>query len=43
MDVDIKTNTRVGVDVSANQLTADYYSVIIAIGKSDVPKLGIEA
>lgn len=42
LDVDIKTNTRVGVDVSANQLTADHDAVILAIGMSDVPKLGIE-
>ena len=42
LDVEIKTNTRVGVDVSANQLTEDYDAVILAIGMSDVPKLGIE-
>lgn len=42
LDVEIKTNTRVGVDVSATQLTTDYDAVILAIGMSDVPKLGIE-
>ncbi|MFD6439049.1 NAD(P)-dependent oxidoreductase [Peribacillus sp. NPDC060186] len=42
LDVEIKTNTRVGVDVSATQLTTNYDAVILAIGMSSVPKLGIE-
>lgn len=42
LDVEIRTNSRVGVDISANQLIKDYDAVVLAIGMSDVPKLGIE-
>ena len=42
LDVEIRTNTRVGVDISAMQLIKDYDAVILAIGMSNVPKLGIE-
>ncbi|MFJ7952492.1 NAD(P)-dependent oxidoreductase [Lysinibacillus sp. NPDC096418] len=42
LGVDIKTNTRVGVDISADDILARYDSVILAVGMGSVPKLGIE-
>ena len=42
LDVEIKTNVRVGIDIPASQLTEEYDAVILAIGMSSVPKLGIE-
>ena len=40
--MDIKTNTTVGVDISADEMLAQYDSVILAIGMGAVPNLGIE-
>ena len=42
LGVDIKTNTRVGVDISADEILAQYDSVILAVGMGSVPNLGIE-
>lgn len=42
LDVEIRTNTRVGQDVSAKELIDGYDAVVLAIGMSSVPKLGIE-
>ncbi|WP_332633573.1 NAD(P)-dependent oxidoreductase [Halalkalibacter flavus] len=42
LDVEIRTNTRVGKDVSVNELTENYDAVILAIGMSSVPQLGID-
>lgn len=42
MGVEIKTNTRVGVDISAQQLIDQYDRVVLAIGMGKVPNLGIE-
>ncbi|MEB1805847.1 MAG: NAD(P)-dependent oxidoreductase [Bacillaceae bacterium] len=42
LDVEIRTNTRVGTDVSVKELTENYDAVILAIGMSSVPQLGID-
>ncbi|WP_332698229.1 NAD(P)-dependent oxidoreductase [Halalkalibacter lacteus] len=42
LDVEIRTNTRVGKDVSVKELMENYNAVVLAIGMSSVPKLGIE-
>ena len=42
LGVDIKTNTRVGVDISADEILEQYDSVILAIGMGSVPALGIK-
>lgn len=42
VDVKIKTNTKVGVDVSVQEILENYNVVILAIGMSSVPNLGIE-
>nr|WP_216830575.1 NAD(P)-dependent oxidoreductase [Alkalihalobacterium elongatum] len=42
LDVEIRTNTRVGKDVSVIELTENYDAVILAIGMSSVPQLGID-
>ncbi|MFJ7734780.1 NAD(P)-dependent oxidoreductase [Lysinibacillus sp. NPDC097287] len=42
LGVDIKTNTAVGVDISADEILAEYDSVILAVGMGAVPNLGIE-
>lgn len=42
LNVEIKTNTRIGVDVSVEELLNNYDSVILAIGMANVPKIGIE-
>ncbi|MCM3636277.1 NAD(P)-dependent oxidoreductase [Sporosarcina luteola] len=42
LGVDIKTNTRVGVDISAEEILTQYDSVILAVGMGSVPNLGIE-
>lgn len=41
LGVEIKTNTRVGVDISADEILAQYDSVILAVGMGAVPNLGI--
>ncbi|MFD1927247.1 NAD(P)-dependent oxidoreductase [Sporosarcina siberiensis] len=42
LGVEIKTNTRVGVDISAEEILEQYDSVIIAVGMGAVPNLGIQ-
>ncbi|MFJ7373682.1 NAD(P)-dependent oxidoreductase [Lysinibacillus capsici] len=42
LGVDIQTNTAVGVDISANEILAQYDSVILAVGMGAVPNLGID-
>ncbi|OAS21624.1 NAD(P)-dependent oxidoreductase [Paenibacillus oryzisoli] len=42
LGVEFRMNTRVGVDVSAAELLSDYDAVVIAVGMSKVPMLGID-
>ncbi|WP_050615046.1 NAD(P)-dependent oxidoreductase [Bacillus testis] len=42
LDVDIKTNTRVGKDISAREITENFDFIILAAGMANVPSLGIE-
>ena len=35
-------NTRVGIDISSEEFWSDYDAVVLAIGMSKVPMLGIE-
>lgn len=42
LGVEIRTNTRVGVDISVDELVNNYDTVILAIGMGSVPMLGIE-
>lgn len=42
LGVEIKTNTVVGVDVSAEEIINNFDCVILAIGMGKVPNLGIE-
>lgn len=42
LGVEIKTNCRVGVDVSVEELVKNYDRIVLAIGMSKVPRLGIE-
>ena len=42
LGVEIRTNTRVGVDISPSELLADYDSVLLAAGMGYVPSLQIE-
>lgn len=42
LDVKIKTNTRVGQDISVEVILEDYDAVILAVGMSSVPNLGID-
>ncbi len=42
LHVKIKTNTRVGKDISAEELLESYDSIILAAGMSHVPNLNIE-
>ncbi len=42
VDVKIQTNTKVGVDISVQEILENYDVVILAIGMSSVPNLGIE-
>ncbi|WP_430487404.1 NAD(P)-dependent oxidoreductase [Priestia flexa] len=42
LDVEIKTNVRVGEDVMPSELLKNYDAVVLAIGMSKVPNLGIE-
>lgn len=42
LDVEIRTNTRVGKDISPQKLIENYDIVVLAIGMSQVPMLGIE-
>lgn len=42
LDVEIKTNMRVGEDVMPSELLENYDAVVLAIGMRKVPNLGIE-
>ncbi|MCP3026577.1 NAD(P)-dependent oxidoreductase [Halobacillus sp. A5] len=42
MDVEIRTNTKVGEDISYEELKNNYDSIVLAIGMGSVPVLGIE-
>ena len=42
LGVTIKTNTTVGVDISAEEILEQYDSVILAVGMGAVPRLSIE-
>lgn len=42
LGVNIQTNTTVGIDISAEDILAQYDSVILAVGMGAVPHLGIE-
>ncbi|MEH7226253.1 NAD(P)-dependent oxidoreductase [Bacillus sp. JJ1566] len=42
VDVKIRTNTRVGEDISVDEILENFDAVILAIGMSKVPSLGIE-
>ncbi len=42
LDVEIRTNTRVGVDISVDDILTQYDGVILAIGMASVPMLGID-
>lgn len=41
LGVEIRTNTRVGKDILANEILESYDFVVLAIGMADVPNLGI--
>ena len=41
LNVEIRTNTRVGKDISVEEILENYDVVILAIGMSHVPDLGI--
>ncbi|MEH7380706.1 NAD(P)-dependent oxidoreductase [Bacillus sp. JJ1533] len=41
-DVKIRTNTRVGKDISVDEILENFDAVILAIGMSKVPSLGID-
>ncbi len=41
LDVEIRTNTSVGKDISVEEILKSYDAVILAIGIAKVPKLGI--
>ncbi len=42
LNVEIKTNTRVGTDISVDELLQNFNSIILAVGMSEVPALHIE-
>ncbi|MFC7063476.1 NAD(P)-dependent oxidoreductase [Halobacillus seohaensis] len=42
LDVEIRTNTRVGTDIAYEELMENYDSIVLAIGMGSVPMLGIE-
>lgn len=42
LGVTIQTNTTVGVDISVDEILAQYDSIILAVGMGAVPNLGIE-
>jgi dihydropyrimidine dehydrogenase (NAD+) subunit PreT len=42
LGVEIRTGTKVGVDISVEEIWQQYDAVVLAIGMSKVPKLGIE-
>lgn len=42
MGVDVRTSTRVGIDVSADQLLRDFDALVLACGMGNVPQLHID-
>jgi dihydropyrimidine dehydrogenase (NAD+) subunit PreT len=42
LDVEIRTNTKVGRDVSVKEIINEYHFVVLAVGMAEVPNLGIE-
>ncbi|OIK14856.1 NAD(P)-dependent oxidoreductase [Bacillus sp. MUM 13] len=42
LDVEIRTNTAVGKDIAPKAILDNYDAVVLAIGMSEVPKLGID-
>ncbi|MBO9128785.1 NAD(P)-dependent oxidoreductase [Bacillus sp. 165] len=42
LDVEIRTNTTVGIDISASELLEKYDRVVLAVGMGKVPMLGID-
>lgn len=42
LDVTIRTNTRVGEDISVEEILQDYDYIVMAVGMSSVPMLGID-
>lgn len=42
LQVEIRTNTRVGTDITVEEIVDKYDAVLLAIGMSSVPALGIE-
>ncbi|CAM3297924.1 NAD(P)-dependent oxidoreductase [Paenibacillus lupini] len=42
LGVEIRTGTKVGIDISVEEIWQQYDAVVLAIGMSKVPKLGIE-
>lgn len=42
LGVEIRTGTKVGIDISVEEIRQQYDAVVLAIGMSKVPKLGIE-
>lgn len=42
LGVEIRTNTRVGTDISVEEIKNNYDAVVLAIGMSTVPMLGVE-
>lgn len=42
LGVEIRTNTRVGVDIQADEIMENFDSVVLAVGMSKVPMIGIE-
>lgn len=41
LDVKIRTNTRVGEDISVDEILENFDAVILAIGMSKVPSLAL--
>lgn len=42
LDVEIRTNTKVGTDITFDELSEDFDSIVLTIGMGHVPMLGIE-
>ncbi|GKU83490.1 NAD(P)-dependent oxidoreductase [Niallia sp. NCCP-28] len=42
VNVEIRTNTRVGKDISVDEIMSSYDSILLAIGMSHVPDLGLK-
>ncbi|WHY80133.1 NAD(P)-dependent oxidoreductase [Neobacillus sp. WH10] len=42
LNVKIRTNTVVGRDISAKEITEDFDNVVLAVGMAHVPNLGVE-